>query len=64
MSEDWADSEEVTRLKAELEKEEGKRKAVEKELEETKAKVVELNRRCQDATRAYEQERRVCWTFV
>lgn len=42
-----------------LEKQLEKTKDMEKELEKTKGKVSELNRRFQDATRAYEQEKRV-----
>ena len=42
-----------------LEKQLEKKQEVEKELEKTKGKVSELNRRFQDATRAYEQEKRV-----
>lgn len=33
----------------------------EQELAEAKKKIVDLNRRYQDAVRAYEQERRVSW---
>ena len=42
-----------------MEKQLETKKEVEKELEKTKSKVSELNRRFQDATRAYEQEKRV-----
>ncbi len=52
-------SEEMVILRAQLEAEVSKNRQVTKDLEEAKAKIMELNRRCQDATRAYEQERRV-----
>ena len=54
-----SESKELARLRALLAEEQEKNKQVRKELEETKGKVLELNRRYQDATRAYEQERRV-----
>ena len=47
-----------------LEMELEKMKDLEKELEKTKSKVSDLNRRFQDATRAYEQEKRVSTGFV
>ena len=53
------DDEELSCLRLLLEEEQVKNKKVEKELEETRGKVQELNRRFEDATRAYEQERRV-----
>ena len=55
-------SEEMVILRAQLEVEQSKNRRVVKELEEAKAKIMELNRRYQDATRAYEQERRVRYT--
>ncbi len=66
-SEDLSDSladgglgEEIIRLRALLAEEQAKNKRMDKEVEEGRGKALELNRRCQDATRAYEQERKVC----
>lgn len=42
-----------------MEKQLEKTKELEKELEKAKSKISELNRRFEDATRAYEQEKRV-----
>jgi len=53
------DDEELSHLRLLLVEEQAKSRKVEKELEETRGKVQELNRRFEDATRAYEQERRV-----
>lgn len=62
---------EVASLHSQLEEERGKRLKLEKgkekldrELEESKAKNLALHRRYQDATRAYDQERRVSWGWV
>ena len=52
-------NDEMVMLRAQFEAEATKNRHLAKELEEAKAKIMELNRRCQDATRAYEQERRV-----
>ena len=50
---------EMSRLKSLLEDEQTKNRTIEKELAELKEKILELNRRFQDATRAYEQEKKV-----
>jgi predicted RNase H-like nuclease (RuvC/YqgF family) len=59
-------TEELTSLRTQLEEEQAKRRTLEREkgelereLEESKVKNVTLHRRYQDATRAFEQERRV-----
>ena len=54
-----ADDEELEKVRLLLAEEQAKSERVERELEETRGKVLELNRRFEDATRAYEQERRV-----
>ena len=65
-SEDLSDSlgdnnqgDELIRLQGLLADERARNKCLEKELEDTKGRIMELNRRYQDATRAYEQERTV-----
>ncbi len=66
-STDGSVGEVLVSLRGELEEErakcrkfESERGNLEKELGESKAKNLELHRRYQDATRAYDQERRVC----
>lgn len=59
MSEEQAKSRSLQEKVESLEKQLEKKQEVEKELEKAKGKVSELNRRFQDATRAYEQEKRV-----
>ena len=59
MSEEQAKTRSLQDKVDSLEKQLETKKEVEKELEKTKSKVSELNRRFQDATRAYEQEKRV-----
>lgn len=59
LSEEQAKARSLQEKVESLEKQLESKKEVEKELEKTKGKVSELNRRFQDATRAYEQEKRV-----
>ena len=59
LSEEQAKSRSLQEKMDSMEKQLEKTKELEKELEKTKSKVSELNRRFQDATRAYEQEKRV-----
>ena len=59
LSEEQAKSRSLQEKVESLEKQLDKKQEVEKELEKAKGKVSELNRRFQDATRAYEQEKRV-----
>jgi DNA repair exonuclease SbcCD ATPase subunit len=59
LSEEQAKSRGLQEKLDSLEKQLENKQEVEKELEKTKGKVSELNRRFQDATRAYEQEKRV-----
>ena len=59
LSEEQAKSRALQQKLDSMEKQLGKGKELEKELEKTKGKVSELNRRFEDATRAYEQEKRV-----
>ena len=59
LSEEQAKSRSLQDKVDSLEKQLESKKEVEKELEKTKSRVSELNRRIQDTTRAYEQEKRV-----
>ncbi len=56
---DPKEEEELVQLRLLLAEEQSKSQQMQEELEETKSKVMELSRRFEDATRAYEQERRV-----
>lgn len=59
LSEEQSKSQDLQEKVDLLEKQLGKTRDLERELEKAKGKVSELNRRFQDATRAYEQEKRV-----
>lgn len=64
LSEEQAKSQALQEKVTSMEKQLSKSKDVEKELEKAKSKVSELNRRFEDATRAYEQEKRVSLTVA
>ena len=59
LSEEQAKTRSLQKKLDSLEKQLEKTKEIEEELEKTKGKVSELNRRFEDTSRAYEQEKRV-----
>ena len=59
LSEEQAKSQALQEKVDSMEKQLEKTKDTERELEKVKSKILELNRRFEDANRAYEQEKRV-----